>query len=454
MSDLAGKKVTTAISMMTANIHGTESIHTPKALESLRMEIEKTSANTSTPKRGLKLWEIETSYHCSLIGTCLTLNELKNLAHKAGVTFEKDAFDYEIHGIAVQHAAKKGPLSKRMEQRLRRKYRSFECRYAAAKTDRELLCYWEEDVLTGEVAGAYWAIMRHPCLTEKTCRHVYGQVHMLSHLSGYSRQTELASIKPLRRRCASLARDLEQSNRERREMRKAETELRDLLLEKDERLRSLDGRFQAAMIRIAYLEKQSERQRLLEELDLSRRQRRTLADRLEHIETELQKNRETAQFLAAENECLVARLLKREADLRERTEECIAAEEQLAAELSGRMERNCENCLDRDCPGPELCGKRVLYVGGQTRLIRHYKTLIELSGGEFIHHDGGMEDAKKRLASLMAQADVLFCPIDCISHDACMRVKRTCKHMGKQFVPLRSSGVSSLARGLAAIAES
>jgi hypothetical protein len=42
----------------------------------------------------------------------------------------------------------------------------------------------------------------------------------------------------------------------------------------------------------------------------------------------------------------------------------------------------------------------------------------------------------------------VFCPVDCISHDACQRVKRCCKRNNTPFVPLRSSGVSGLIRGL------
>ncbi|MFN8719368.1 MAG: DUF2325 domain-containing protein [Rhodospirillales bacterium] len=41
---------------------------------------------------------------------------------------------------------------------------------------------------------------------------------------------------------------------------------------------------------------------------------------------------------------------------------------------------------------------------------------------------------------MVERCDLVFCPIDCISHDACRRAKQLCKRLRKPFVPLRSSG--------------
>ena len=45
-------------------------------------------------------------------------------------------------------------------------------------------------------------------------------------------------------------------------------------------------------------------------------------------------------------------------------------------------------------------------------------------------------------------SDMVFCPVDCVSHDACRRVKRHCQQQAKQFIPLCSSGLSAFATGL------
>lgn len=114
-------------------------------------------------------------------------------------------------------------------------------------------------------------------------------------------------------------------------------------------------------------------------------------------------------------------------------------------------QRFCKACTDRQtdqCPGPALCGKTVLYVGGIRRMVPYYRQLIERHGGQFLHHDGGKEIARRLLPSMSTCADAVFCPIDCVSHDACHCVKKFCKRYQKPFVPMRSASLSALARGL------
>ena len=109
---------------------------------------------------------------------------------------------------------------------------------------------------------------------------------------------------------------------------------------------------------------------------------------------------------------------------------------------------DCNSCEDRDtpqCPGQDLCGKRILYVGGMHKLVQHYRRMIEQAGGSFMHHDGGKEIAKARLANMIGKADAVLCPVDCVSHDACLSVKKHCKQSNKPYFMMRGSGLSSLA---------
>jgi hypothetical protein len=57
-----------------------------------------------------------------------------------------------------------------------------------------------------------------------------------------------------------------------------------------------------------------------------------------------------------------------------------------------------------------------------------------------------------RLTGLVSQADAVFCPVGCVSHNACLRLKDLCKRQGKQFVPLRSAGLSGFISAVSAIA--
>ena len=45
---------------------------------------------------------------------------------------------------------------------------------------------------------------------------------------------------------------------------------------------------------------------------------------------------------------------------------------------------------------------------------------------------------------------MVFCPIDCISHHACLKAKHLCRRLAKPFVPLRSSSATCFARAIEA----
>lgn len=89
-----------------------------------------------------------------------------------------------------------------------------------------------------------------------------------------------------------------------------------------------------------------------------------------------------------------------------------------------------------------------LYVGGRDCQVAHLRQIASAHGAELIHHDGGLREAVSRIDTVLPSVDCVFCPIDCISHDACLRVKSGCKKFGKTFVPLRNGSKSSLERAL------
>lgn len=113
------------------------------------------------------------------------------------------------------------------------------------------------------------------------------------------------------------------------------------------------------------------------------------------------------------------------------------------------------NTGEAPCPladdGFRLAGKRVLYVGGRCSLVAHYKDVAAVFGCRLLHHDGGREQSVHRLRNLLGAVDAVVCPLDCVSHNACLHIKQACKDCLKPLVLPRSSGLSSLARSLAAL---
>lgn len=94
----------------------------------------------------------------------------------------------------------------------------------------------------------------------------------------------------------------------------------------------------------------------------------------------------------------------------------------------------------------------LLYVGGRAHQIAQLGRLAERSQANFLHHDGGIDDRSGLLEAQVARADVTLFPVDCVSHNAVGVVKRVSRSVGKPYIPLRSSGLTSFAAALRAIA--
>jgi hypothetical protein len=107
------------------------------------------------------------------------------------------------------------------------------------------------------------------------------------------------------------------------------------------------------------------------------------------------------------------------------------------------LQADAEQC------GLQLDGSCILYVGGRCQLLPHLRARAESCNACLLHHDGGQEESLQSLGGLVDRADVVLCPIDCVSHQACLKVKALCRRRAKPFVPLRSSSATCFARALA-----
>jgi hypothetical protein len=103
-------------------------------------------------------------------------------------------------------------------------------------------------------------------------------------------------------------------------------------------------------------------------------------------------------------------------------------------------------------PLPSLHGKTIAVIGGLDGAAAHYTQSIAAFGGDCLLYDG--KQGLKRLAEVIKQADIVFCPVDCNSHSAALSTKKLCRRLQKSCYFLRSSGVSHLKEKLLEIASS
>jgi len=369
-----------------------------------------------------RLHELDRSYHCAILGTCLSLQELYKVLRQSGITLPPGASDYDAHRSLVGASGRGGHAARRLQRFLDRKYQRSIASLGLCHTPQALEQAWQEALKQGDIAGTFWALVTHPESSESLLQRVYGEVHMLSHLAGAAQRADLKRLAVLETEVESL-RSTAASNSLKHQ-------------------RQLAGRDRV----ISHLE-----QRMLEQKRLARNHRYRDGDtihqelqemRRDHDRTQrqLERCRRRLDHVRRLARQLQQRLDANELALQESRDEHQAAEGMLAELLESQGQGRPT--------AADLGGRQVVYVGGRASLSPHYRALVKQLHGEFEHHDGGVEESRANLHCLLRKADMVFCPIDCISHDACLRVKRFCKQHAKPFIPLRSAGLSAFAREL------
>ncbi|MBV2234227.1 MAG: DUF2325 domain-containing protein [Sterolibacterium sp.] len=385
----------------------------------------------------MKLWELPVRWHCPLIGTCLTPRDMRRLARQAGVD-SADMSEYELHTVVVGNCAERNALSERAQRLLDERFAADILRFAKAHDDEAILALWRAAYDAGETAGALWAAWSHGATSEDAGARICGDIHMLSHQIGAGIRANLRQIDALRQEnarlrgeLAALRNDAAQSRRE-----------KDRLLEATRRkLSSAESR--AALLGVRELELADARQAARAYSTVYDRAQ-MLAHRVEVVEERNAANARRAERLAQE--------------LNEMRDNLAAAEAALELAL-GMEEGGCAGVAGnggcgRACPAEvRLTNRCVLCIGGRANLVDGYRRLVEAQGGRFLHHDGGLEESLHRIDTAVAAADAVICQSGCVSHAAYWRLKEACKKLDKPCVFVKSPGVGSFARGLAALAD-
>lgn len=362
-----------------------------------------------------RIWELSPNLHCSVVGTCLSTGDLRQLFAKLNDADARTASDHALHGRAVRAAGQKEVAGKLLNKLLDKRHETAIRRFAKARTAAEVRALWLEALERGDIPGAYWAVLSHPATDGPLVQEVYGEVHMLSHLVGMSNRADIARLRHLEQELG--ARD-------------------ETLARQEERLQQIGAEREALARRVAELEQAARRQAVAPAPAAPAEDetpRRRLAD-------EQARSALLAERLAAQDEA-VARLT----DRAEQAEgQAMALRDEIAA-LEATLDAPAAEPAEASGPAPELQGRTLLYVGGRPRQVEQLRALTARCGGVLLSHDGGVEDSPTLLPGLVSQADVAFFPVDCVSHHAAGQVKRLCREAEKPFVPLRTSSLASFA---------
>ena len=369
--------------------------------------------------RRRRLWELDSSAHCPVLGVCLPIDQLRRLATKALPQHDGDD-DYRLHCLAVAEAKRRGPLSELLHKELECRF-ALPLRHAAAlKTCEALAAWWQAQCADAGMPGALWSVLTHARCDTVLQTQVLADVHMLQHQCGAAQRVERGRFVALQTENAALRQEL-LGLRQRLQQQGAGLQLQ------LERLQGeLMRRRAEAIGRETALLALSDELRALQALvpglkarAALARQLQTQAERIVQLERALTRPRQPA--------------------------EC-----EPGPEVPPAPDVPAERAAP--APGLPVLGDRaVLCVGGRPASVPLYRHIVERSGGRFLHHDGGDEHNVHRLDATLSAADLVICQAGCISHDAYWRVKDHCKRLGKRCVFVDNPGSASLRRALAAL---
>ena len=388
-----------------------------------RMIVPQLETTREGRPRRTRIWELSNHLHCSIVGTCLSTGELRQVLSKAGPLADGSS-EHDLHRRGVALAGQRDGAAKLLHKALDRKHRTLIARFDRAGTVDEVRAEWRDAVRRGDIPGGYWAAMTHPAANDALVREVFGEVHMLSHLVGAANRADI-------RRLAELEAENDQL---RAKLARQQDQLRDGLVSRDARIHELNGLLARRIAEDAAAGQQD---------DAS--DRTTLEGLVASLEQRLrsESNRRAA----------VEERLARLTDVLAREREQHAAARRQAAALREELEAVeagfAPQAAETEVAPSSLAGLSLLYVGGRTDRLGHLRALSEQLGATFLHHDGGVDDRSGLLAGLVSRADIVLFPVDCVSHEAVTIVKRLCRQTAKRYVPLRSSGTSSFAAALA-----
>ena len=370
------------------------------------------AAQSGLPQR-LKLWQLAESMHCSVIGTCLTTGELRQAMARVFQADVSHISDHDLHARAVGLCSSQTPASKLLNKVLDQRHGAVIRQFSRLQTEAAVMEKWDEARRAGDIPGAYWAVLTHPHVGFEGSRHAFGDVHMLSHLVGAANRADIRRLTALEEENAAL----------RSKVERQQARLQKLVAAQD----ALIGHpVELTAVQVQTLGGPDDGETLSS-------LRHLVSALRERLSQELGRRQQLEQRAADAAEA------SKQWERRARSAEarCAALDHEIA--LLERHEYSRSSVITT----LDLPAERILYVGGRPGCIEQIRELMLAAGGELLRHDGGRHDQPSLLPGLICQADRVTFPVDCVSHDAALTVKRMCRQLGKVWLPLRSSGLAS-----------
>lgn len=366
-----------------------------------------------------KIWELQHTTICKVVGMALDFEHLKKIGRKFGLVVKDAGVDQEFafHSAVVGMCGKESRIARHVQKLIERRFIS----YAKRLAQQDNGAIMEFASTRSEKTGVpLWAVLWHVATTrdpdgESVETTLFGRIHMMEH---------------------ELVKDFWNGSGEDRDKRESD------------RQAELEG------LRKEIINLRSENARL-------ERANQSLAKRAPHYgvhlpssvfvrSTVLDKGTSLQDGKIARLKSLLEESRKKNEKLEEDCHYFKNQIQDLILESASDRDLNCTSCEESrgpccSCPSDHcLRGKRIAMVGGIDGLEAHYRNLVEQSGGEFCRHDGRCVQGERKLEELIKRADLVVCPVSVNSHFGAIGVKKLCKKHGINCCFPDSAGVGTL----------
>lgn len=384
------------------------------------LNFQKLSSGTNTYSHHKPFWDVCSSLKCPIIGMSFSVDKQRRILKKAGFN-TKGKTPYQIHRTIMAHLDGENKVSIKTDHCLKHKYRTAYIQYKDLEED-ELLEIWKDGLQRGEIEGLLYTIASRSDVSDSFLLDVYGEVHMIGH---YNMEETMKSRKHL-----EALTDVNQRLLRRLDTEKTKSKV---LIHKNKKLLKQMNEERSRIVIENRMETQNSNEGGITEKEkcndnVFEAKFQYASKQLNNIEREKRKIEIKMFELQSTNHYLVEEI------------------NSLIAQISKPF--RCIDECSETCPKFHLCEKRILIVGGITKIKQFYKRFVESHGGEVDYHDGYMKGGNKNLEQRVSKSDLILCPVNCNSHNACNRVKKMCKKYNKPLKMLPSSSLTAVSNAL------
>jgi hypothetical protein len=346
-----------------------------------------------------KISMLTAGYSSNVLCLCLTLKEAKNLCQRLTQVPLSDS--HSPHRFLVDVVQKQDDNSQLVHKFLQKKYQDTWRQVRKLETTDALVAFWVEQQGKIPLDALYWVIAHHPNMEDNIIENITLDLWLI--LARTRRQWPLLQIQ--------YEEEVKQRQAWQARLQKITEEKQFIAIQKanQEELLSL----QAA-------------------LENSKQEKN-------HYQQQCYKMQKELEFLKNKLAALQEKAELKKADL---PEPVATTQVLVQPENSCPVEKNFT-----------LSGKSVLFIGGLRSQMPHFREWIEAAKGQFLHHDGGLEDHYTHLQTLVTQADWVFCPLDCVSHNALQTAKKLCQRQDKPCIFLKKSSFFMFSHSVKAVAQ-